>query len=188
MLIPLGFWAASAGGGAAGTFELIEQRVLDSTESSVTFSSLSTYAADYQHLQLRVAARMTSTSTSGAIYFNGVQGTSYAWHSLVGEGSAVTTEQGSNQANMFIGQLGTSNNTSIFSANVIDILDPFETTKNTTIRSLNGRVNPAVFSTIRLNSGVFLSTDAVSSITFTDRLGASYAATSRFSIYGIRGG
>ena len=43
----LGFFA-TAGAGAAGSFDLLETQVLGSAQASVTFSSLGTYS-NYKH-------------------------------------------------------------------------------------------------------------------------------------------
>jgi hypothetical protein len=50
--------AQAAGQVAAGSFDLLETQVLTSSAASVTFSSLSTYAADYQHLQIRIVSKV----------------------------------------------------------------------------------------------------------------------------------
>jgi hypothetical protein len=70
-----------------------------------------------------------------------------------------------------------------YGAMVIDILDPFETTKNTVIRALGGFAS----SEISLNSGVWLNTAALTSLTFS-KYGENggYETGSRFSLYGIK--
>ena len=188
MLIPLGFWAAS-GGGAAGVpaFDLLEQRVLDSAESSVTFSSLSTYAADYQHLQIRAVVRSNSTGgTSSTLIFNSDSSASYSIHTLHGNGSAVDSDGYTSitYAAPFINIAIATSPSNAYRAGIIDILDPFETTKNTTLRVLEG--GPAgTGSEIRLNSGAYLKTDAVGSVTIGLE-SSTYTIGSRFSLYGIK--
>jgi hypothetical protein len=173
---------------AQQAFVLLESVVLTSSQASVEFTNLvSKYADNYQHLQIRASFAGNNTNNSPAIFFNGITTGSYAWHFLNGDGSTVASGASASDANIFIGQGGTSSNTDIFGAHVIDILDPFETTKNTTTRTLSGLMAPGYLNAIYLNSGVFLNTAAVNSITFTDRLGRAYTAKSRFSLYGIRG-
>jgi hypothetical protein len=188
MPIPLGILAAAGfRPSAAGAFDLLESTVLTGTQGSVEFTNLvSKYGTTYQHLQIRASFAGNDANNSPAIFFNGVTGSSYAWHFLNGDGSSVASGAAANQANIFIGQGGTTANTNIFGGHVIDILDPFETTKNTTTRTLSGLLAPGYLNAIYLNSGVFLNTAAVNSITFTDRLGRSYTAKSRFSLYGIK--
>ena len=182
MLIPLGFWAASAGGGAAGgaAFDLLETQVLASTSASVSFTSLSTYAADYQHLQIRMAANSSSIGGNYLMRFNADTGSNYAGHFLVGTGSSVLSGKTSNTTDLALGTIIGSQ----FGAAVCDILDPFVSTKNTTVRSLVGNTTQ---NRIDLMSGVYLQNTAISSINLRPDAG-SWLTGSRFSLYGIRGG
>jgi hypothetical protein len=79
--------------------------------------------------------------------------------------------------------VGNSNTANIFGSAVIDILDPFSTTKNTTTRSLGGHNSSTA--RLYLGSGAYYSTAAVTSITVGPNSG-SILAGSRFSLYGIR--
>ena len=184
MLIPLGFLAAS--GVSAGSFDLLETQVLGSSTSSVTFSSLSTYASTYQHLQLRYTARSDRANTLDAmiIQVNGDTGTNYKTHQLVGNGSSASSGAES-YANgwEFMYVPGNNASSGVFGAGVVDILDPFETTKNKTKRSLSGVLSDTY---IQLSSGVWLNTAAITSITFDQRYGSNFVSGSRFSLYGIK--
>ena len=183
MLIPLGFWAASAGGGAAGSFDLLETQVLSSSAASVTFSGLSAYAADYQHLQIRVA--LSSGPARYGLRFNGASSVgNYAFHYLFGSGSSVLSG-GSSGGTTFTSAITCGIGTTLASSSVIDILDPFETTKNTTIRSLSG-----VSTQLALWSGVWLNTNSTTSIEIlgTENPTLNFAVGSRFSLYGIKAG
>jgi hypothetical protein len=187
MLIPLGFLAAS--GVSAGSFDLLETQVLGSSTSSVTFSSLSSYASTYQHLQIRYTARSSNSGTANDglwLRFNSDSGSNYAWHRLEGNGSTVVSGAGTSQTWILMGITPRSGNTAnIFTAGVCDILDPFETTKNKTIRSLHGVTgtgNPGVF----LGSGMRMNTEAVSSLTLLPDAGQNFVSASRFSLYGIK--
>lgn len=181
MLIPLGFLAAS--GVSAGSFDLLETQVLGSSQASVTFSSLSAYSSTYQHLQIRMVARTTravSEDGSPIIYLNGDTTSNYRSHYLVGNGSNVVSYD--NGTNMGLGSYpGSSAGANQFLASVVDLLDPFETTKNKTIRVLAGM--PGSFNSVRLNSGLWLSTNALTSIQVSANV-ASWAIGSRFSLYG----
>jgi hypothetical protein len=67
----------------------------------------------------------------------------------------------------------------------MDILDYGVTTKNTTMRALNGGHE---YNWIALASGVWMNTAAVTSITFNMPLtSANFVSGTRFSLYGIRG-
>jgi len=181
----LGFFA-TAGAGAAGSFDLLESQVLSSNTASITFSSLSTYASTYQHLQIRFTARSTNSgTTSGGMRFNSDSGNNYALHSLEGNGSAVFSGASTSQNNMLLmvgGVPGASAASGLFCAGVFDILDPFETTKNKTVKALQGF---ATGGPIRLNSGLWINTSALTSANLFPSLG-DWLTGSRFSLYGIK--
>lgn len=187
MLIPLGIIASA--GASAGSFDLLETQVLGSSQASVTFSSLSTYSS-YKHFQIRFTARSTNSGTANDglwIQFNGDTGANYAWHRLEGNGSTVVSGAGASSTWILMAVAPRNGNTAnIFSAGVCDILDAFDTSKNKTIRAINGVTgtgNPGVF----LNSGFRNNTAALTSMTLLPDAGQSFTANSRFSLYGIKG-
>ena len=154
--------------------------------SSVTFSSLPT---TYKHLQIRAVIRdqTAATGTSGIwIRMNGDTGNNYAWHRLRGYGSGINSES-SSSTNQILAGVGCRNNetANIFGTAIIDILDFNSTGKNKTIRSLSG--NPATANTpeIELNSGVWFSTAAITSLVVYGDGG--FVQNCRISLYGIRG-
>jgi hypothetical protein len=189
----LGFFATAGVSAAAGSFDLLETQTLGSSTSSVTFSSLSSYASTYQHLQLRI---LTRTDRGGAdsdpviLQFNSDTGSNYTRHGLggynFGGSSAVYSNAGTSQTSLFLAEAMpvSSSTANAFGAIVTDILDPFETTKNKTVRSLNGM--NAAWSSIELRSGAWLSTTAVSSIVIKPLVGSNLVTGSRFSLYGIK--
>jgi hypothetical protein len=184
MLIPLGF-LASSGAGAASSYELLESTVLTSSQALVEFTNLTTkYASDYQHLQIRMVSQ-TLGGGDTALRFNGVTSSgSYKDHYLWGTGSAVQSGTVFTDK-IYVGP--NAENSSIadaFGAFVIDILDPFETTKNKTVKTLSGRVSSG--SIVGLFSGVFLSTASTTSLGVFQTSG-NIAAESRVSLYGIKG-
>jgi hypothetical protein len=200
MPIPLGVLAvagAGGGGGAAGNaYEHLETQILaNSTTDVVTFSNLnSSYGSTYQHLVFRIVARGrdadSGTGTALRIYMNGNGGdgggSSYATHmlrrlttgSLGGEGYADT-------AYGFLG-FGSAGGSGQWTGFVADLLDPFETTKNKTVRALAGVAQTSTTSTISLSSTLFKSTSAVTSVSFQFNAGWLFQTGSRFSMYGIR--
>lgn len=195
MPIPLGVLAV-AGAGAApsgpGAYELLETTVLTSNQSSVTFSNLDTnYGSTYQHLQIRAVQRGSASDTGGQglLRLNGSSNTgSYVMHQLFGNGSSVTSEAvvsgilgGIAPAGRFPAANATANT---FGATIIDILDPFETTKNKTVRILGGQASSE--NRIFLASGLFLSTSAVTTLALSIQDGSNYVTGSRFSLYGLR--
>lgn len=174
-----------------GSFDLLETTVLTSAESSVEFINLGTkYAAEYQHLQIRLAARCIGADNLGEIglRFNGETGSFYNSHLLFGTGGSVISAANLAETSIHAADVATSNTSTMFGAGVVDILDPFETTKFTTTRALSGMFITAnnFRHFIALNSGLFRSTDAATSITLFHRGGFNLAIGSRFSLYGIK--
>ena len=190
--IPLGILAASGIQVAAGAYDLLETEILTGTQASVTFSSLnSTYGADYQHLQIRMSLRSDRAGQDNDVplmTFNSDTGSNYAWHWLQGDGSSVTSAASSSTTSMSFGYTSTAatSGTDVFASNVIDILDPFETTKYTTIRQLGGN-RSSTRGFIFLTSGVWMNTAALTDITIDQQYGSNWVSASRVSLYGLKG-
>jgi hypothetical protein len=184
---PLGILSAAGAGGIAvePAYELIATEILGSSQASVTFSSLGDYSSTYKHLQIRATIRNTGASfASWGLRFNGDTSSSYSRHSLSGNGSGVGSGGGANESSGFIG--GSPTDASVagsFGGIVIDILDPFSTSKNTTTRNLNGYATDD----IGLVSTLWINTTPVSSMTIYSRSGGNIRFGSRFSLYGIKG-
>jgi len=184
MLIPFGVLSAAGAEVEAGAFELIATTILGSSTPSVTFSNLGDYSSTYKHLQIRMTSRddIGGTVQNFEFAINGVAGTSYATHYLIGNGSTVASSADISQAFHRVGvSASTGATANAFAATVIDVLDPYSTTKNTTVRSLSGLGGTS----IRLISGLFNNTAAVASIRINNF--SNFVAGSRFSIYGIKG-
>jgi hypothetical protein len=187
MLIPFGVLSAAGADVEPvfeDAFELIATTILTANTGSVTFSNLGDYSATYKHLQIRMTSRddIGGTVQNFEFAINGVAGTSYATHKLIGNGSSVSSINNVSQAFHRAGISTSSGSTAnAFGSTVIDVLDAYSTTKNTTARSLSGigGVN------VRLVSGLFNNTASVASIRINNF--SNFVAGSRFSIYGIRG-
>jgi hypothetical protein len=187
------FSAAGAGGGVSlSDYELIETQILGSTQTSIVFSNLGTYSSTYKHLQIRAVARTDQTGNSRAIAvrLNADTGSYYAWHILTGDGQAstVSSAAGATQNVMYLGQsVSTASASNAFGASVIDILDPYSTSKNKTLRSLAGSLSTTT-PFIRLMSGAWFNTASLTSVTLLgEDLTSGFVSGSRFSIYGIKG-
>jgi hypothetical protein len=185
------FSAAGAGGGVAGDYELIESQILGSSQASVVFSSLATYASTYKHLQVRMATRTTSTSFNRSdliMRINADTGNNYAAHYLFGSGSSVGSANDINVSWMYVGSITTNlDTTGSFAGGVLDLLDAYSTTKNKTTRSFSGRMGGSSPYNIGLNSSHWRNTASVTSLTFSTLDASSLVAGSRFSLYGIKG-
>lgn len=139
----------------------------------------------FQHLQLRIMSKSTNNEDNGDMIFNGITTNTYAWHSLFGNGTSVTADASANRANIVAVRLAGSSFANVFSANQIDILDYASTSKNKTVRVFKGQDNNgsgAVF----LESGLCVSTSAITSIRFTAR-SFNFAQHSTASLYGVIG-
>jgi hypothetical protein len=170
-----------------GAFDLLETTNITTNTASVTFSSLSAYAADYKHLQIRWVARASFSSTIMDLQMelNADTGNNYARHYLMGRGSDVIS--GSQTAKEYLIRMtypGASSDANAFGSGVVDLLDAFSSSKNTTARALSGiaqTTNPR----ISLDSGLWLNTAAITSIRLWSD-GSSFLAGSRFVLIGVK--
>jgi hypothetical protein len=184
-LSALGIFSAAGAGGVQGDFELISTTLISSNTASVVFD-VSSFASTYKHLQIRATARSGQTVSGEYINVRLNGATSYWHHGLEGNGSSVTS-YGASTTSMAMAQVARGDSTaSSFGAGVIDILDPFSTTKNKTLRGLGG-IAISGTTNIALRSGSWASTDAVTSITCLPFSADNWVSGSRFSLYGIRG-
>jgi hypothetical protein len=184
-LLPLGLLSQGGGGAAASGFELIETQLISSTTSSLTFSSI---PSSYKHLQIRGIGRSSVAGDTGGfgMQLNADAGSNYTFHAITGDGSSVASLAQTARTNAAVGLMTASGSTTdSFGVLILDILDYTNTNKNKTLRSLTGKQSTG--SLLRLASGAWLNTSAVSSITFLDTVGGSFVAGTRFSLYGIGG-
>jgi hypothetical protein len=182
--------AQAAGDVSLGSYDLLATEILTTTTASVTFSSLGDYASTYQHLQLRAVARTARTDVTVDainIRFNSDTASNYSRHGLQGSTfTGAVTSFGVANETYASGPTTASatSGTDVFGAGVVDILDPFETTKYTTTRTLSGvRGGDSV---IGLFSGSWRNTASLTSITLLGQSGNSFVSGSRFSLYGLR--
>jgi hypothetical protein len=188
MLIPFGILSAAGISGVVPAYELIETQILGSAASSVTFASLGTYSTTYKHLQLRFVARSSDANPGVGVYsrLNADAGSNYRAHYLLGNGSSVLSGAvavGTTGLSGIITAAGaTANN---FGIGVIDLLDPYSTTKNKTLRTLAG-ITDAAQKRIDMHSALWINTASLTSWQLFPELG-NFVTGSRFSLYGIRG-
>jgi hypothetical protein len=184
MLIPFGVLsAAGAGQVFVDAFEHIATANGTGASGVITFSSI---PATYKHLQVRYTAKNSSSATQMNITMNGITSGVYIRHSLLGNGSFVTSTASSTSqtAIQLVESMANSTTANAVNAGVIDILDYSSTSKSTTIRALYGMADN--LNRVYLSSGLYNQTTAVSSLTLTASAN-NFAALSRFSLYGIKG-
>jgi len=183
----LGIMASAAMGSKQSSYESIQTTTVSTAVSSITFSSI---PATYKHLQVRMIARddrASSTSDSGAFRFNSDSGNNYAYHALVGTGSTVITSAADTYSRGLIDRLTASTaGASTFGVAVLDILDYANTSKYKTVRILGGYDNNGDGQII-LSSGLWQSTNAITTILIYPNVGSNWVQYSSFALYGIKG-
>ena len=173
-------------GAADGDYESIATVTVGSGgASSIEFTSI---PGTYQHLQLRCIGRTNRSAAADGVKmtFNSDTGANYAWHDLGGNGSSAFAGGGGGASNIFLDEFTAANAaSSIFAGATIDILDYGSTSKNKTTRGFvgNDRNGSGV---IYLRSGLWRSTNAVTSIALVPNQGTSFVQHSTFALYGIK--
>ena len=183
----LGTFSQGAAGGAAA-FESIASATGTGSSATITFNSI---PGTYQHLQLR-CLMLNQSNNAGApiIRFNGDTAANYVWHTLAGYNSTVTAAGNTSQTSIYPciddnarAALSTTNPT----VAIIDIHDYASTTKNKTVRSFGGMDRNSVTGEIDLNSGLWRSTSAITSITITNNGAFNWSSNATFALYGVKG-
>jgi hypothetical protein len=161
----------------------IATTTLSTTASNITFSSI---PQNYEHLQIRFIAQ-ASGAAYGKVTFNSDTGTSYYSHSLEGKGTSVAAGAyaGTSYNSMLIGVNAFSTAANVFTSAIIDIFDYTSTSKNKTIRTLDGwDANGSGF--INYTSGSWSATPtAITSINIALSSG-NFTQYSSFALYGIK--
>ena len=166
-----------------GSFESIQTITVGATAvSSVTFSNI---PQTYNHLQIRISARGNS-GTADWGYFRANAAATGSSHYLVGTGTTTVASAYVNSGQpltlTFPGSTAAAN---IFSGNIIDILDYKNTNKNKTGRILGG-TETGSSGRCELNSYLFSSTNAITSIEIVGWAVGSFVQNSTFALYGIK--
>lgn len=173
---------------ATGSFESIATATGTGSADTITFSSI---PSTFQHLQIRGITRNTTSGIRAdfGVRLNGDTGNNYAYHIVTGNGSSASAFGTGSSNNMFVGWTPASSVSSdIVGATIIDILDYTSTIKYKTIRTISGSdFNLGTTdSAIRLSSGLWMNTSAISSVTLRAPFG-SWGTKTTFALYGIKG-
>lgn len=160
-----------------------------SSVASYTFSSI---PQTYKNLQLRVISRSDRAVTAEGTWFypNGdTTTTNYARHVLGGDGvsafASATVPTSGGTGTIYTPAASALSNT--FGVGIVDILDYTSTNKYKTFRTLTGLDTNSSNSEIRLVSGLWLSTSAVTSIKIDTQGGGNFVQYTQFALYGIKG-
>jgi hypothetical protein len=165
------------------SYESIATVSLGANQTTITFSSI---PSTFKHLQVRGFLRTSSGVNNHDLYIrmNGDTGSNYTHHSVRGDGSNANAEGYASQVRMWLNRAAPADS-NIFGGVVIDILDYTNTNKYTTMRGLSGQDRNGA-GQISLNSGVWMNTSAVTSLTFNLSSG-DFTQYSQFALYGIKG-
>lgn len=174
MPLGLGFFATAGAGAGAGDFRLIQTAFGTGSANTITFSSI---PSSFRHLQIRWSA----IAVSGSLFcsFNGDTSSIKPYHNLVGTGSSVSSQGFTNQVELPL-QAINNTTTSWINTGVMDLIDYANTSKNKTIRWFRGDTNAHV----GFDAGLWISTSAITSITFRSS-GGNFTTATRFSLYGL---
>lgn len=155
--------------------------------ANVEFTSI---PSTYQHLQVRITSRdsrSTLVTNNLFVYINGDTGTNYSYHLITGDGSSISADNGATTDLMVAGTDAAAGATSsIMGVSIFDILDYANTNKYKTTRTLTGIDNNGS-GVIRLWSGNWRNTNAITSLKFYASSSATLQQYSSFALYGIKG-
>jgi hypothetical protein len=150
--------------------------------ATITFSSI---PQEYEHLQIRVMCQINIGDADFGIRFNSDTGSNYTKHQVYTYGSGTPIATGTASTSSIPGGVSYSNTANTFGVAVIDILDYANTSKYKTTRVLTGSdANGSGF--IFYRSGVWMNTNAISSISLIQTSGSSFQQYSSFALYGIK--
>ncbi len=170
--------------GGAGAFESIAT-ASTSGVSTVTFGSI---PSTYQHLQLRIFS-MNAGAGGFRIRLNGdTSSANYTYHYLIGDGSTASAVGFATGSYSGFALSWTSTSTTAGVPLILDLHDYASTTKNKTGRWFGGHDQNSGSTTgfVSLNSGVWLNTAAINSITVVNIAG-NYGTGTSIALYGIKG-
>jgi hypothetical protein len=159
------------------------ESIATSTATGSTTITLGSIPSGYKHLQIRAIMRTTGTTGVNNMQINGDTGTNYARHWLRGTGTTATATGQASQTSIWAGHDVSATNA--VAPTIVDILDANSTSKYKTIRAFTGYEYNSTDCQILLTSGLWMSTAAVTSITFI--AGSNFASGTQIALYGIRG-
>lgn len=187
----LGLLGAAGGTLEAGSYDLLDTQILPGSSATITFNNLGTYAAGYQHLQIRYTGRSTRSATNSEFYFrfNGDTGSNYSHYYMRGDGSGtesaqITTTSNSNGFRVYQSLTAATFNANTFAPGIIDINDAFDSTKFKSVKIRTGFAGSAL-DRVLFEGGVWLNTNSITSFTLEEFYGASFVANTRVSLYGL---
>jgi hypothetical protein len=161
---------------------------LTSTASSIVFSGI---PQNYTHLQVRGFLRSDKSADTNAdlyLWLNGdLSSNNYTRHYLRSNGASASALGYGTGNNPVAGEAtGASSTAGVFGCTVIDILDYTNTSKNKIVSTFHGQDQNGSQGNVWLTSSAWLSTSAVTSLTFTLQASTNFVQYSQFALYGIK--
>lgn len=172
-----------SGGASLSSYESIATVSGTGSSGTITFSSI---PSTFKHLQIRAIGRDTTAATTRSIdvRVNSDTGSNYARHLLNGNGTAVSATGADTVSAMDFGLVtGASAAANTMGVLIVDVLDYASTSKYKTFRVFNGEDRNGA-GNIYINSGLWMSTSAITSISFI--VSTAWTTSTTFALYGIK--
>ena len=168
----------------ASTYEPIATTTLGSDTATISFTSI---PGTYTDLRLVLVARTDRASTGNdtvLLRFNSDSGTNYSYTSITGNGTTATSSLSSTVAQIIAGYAPRNNNTSgIFGLTTVDIFSYAGSTYKTALCTGNSDLNGS--GEVNRTVGLWRSTSAITSVTFSLSSTFKYLTGSTATLYGI---
>jgi hypothetical protein len=178
------------GGGPISAYDALASVTLTANATTINFTGI---PAGYEHLQLRIHARSDHPSfggVDGIVRFNNDSSSTYAWHYMIGSGGpGMGASATINTTSIVPGIIASGNGSpsNIYATTIMDILDYSSASKFKTTRSLDGlENNQSSGRDLRLSSGLWRNTSAITSITITSSPSQNFIQYSQFALYGVK--
>jgi hypothetical protein len=178
-----GYRTLAAAGGPA--YESIASATGTGSSGTITFSSI---PSTYTSLQIRYNAIQTGAGGQALrMQVNSDTGSNYARHLFRGNGTGTVQSIGSASSTFIsLSANGVGLDTVYPSSGIIDIQDYASTTRYKTVRDFGGKDNNTTSSGVNLNSGLWMNTAAITSISLLIPAD-SFTTDTTVSLYGIKG-
>jgi len=168
---------------------LISTTLLPGNTSFVDFD-VSELSSIYKHLQICYVGRTARAAGTDPlmIRFNSDSGANYNSHSLYGYSTTIEATYHSTITTWILAVDAIGNaidDSNRVSSGIIEILDPFNSNKNTVIRGLGGMSGASDPRLAGLFSGLWRNTAPVTTIRVMTFSGSNFLSNSRLSLYGV---
>lgn len=182
----------------AATF-LIARAAGTGSSGTITFTGI---PQTYKSLQIRIMAKSSYTGGSAPLAWQAVvrpnadaSASNYTFHQLQGNGAAASAAGAASGSydGVYVTSAANSNYTgysNVYGVGIVDIQDYASTTKNKTVRAFSGVDNNLANNSsgnVTLNSSVWLSTSAITSLTIFEGSTYNWLTGSTFALYGMVG-